>query len=36
LEAARAIVGSGKTIKAPHIRSVFDEFPQYRPDRAKR
>ena len=36
LQAARALVGPGKTIKAADIREVLNEFPQYRPTTAKR
>lgn len=36
LQAARVLVGSGKVIKAAHIREIFDRFPQYRPVQRKR
>lgn len=35
LQAARLLVGDGKTIKASHIRDVLNDLPQYRPAPAK-
>ncbi len=36
LEAARLLAGPGKQIERPHLRTIIDQFPQYRPALTKR